>query len=260
MAQAEWQRQQALQQSGAGIKKTLQQARTAYQQARASAEGIAAQLRQMGISTAAVAKGKFSTVFPVHAPIGGTVSGLTASLGSYVDMQTPLMQIRDNAAVEADLNIFEKDLARVKVGDRVLLTLTNQPGVKVAGHIYGINRHFTDGTKAVAAHVRIDGAHGATLLDGMYVQGAVAVGRQQCRALPEKAVANADGKTYIFVLNGKDRKGDYSFSRHEVTTGVTDGGFTEVTLCEHVKDGQQVVTDNAFYLASLTGEHGEHEH
>lgn len=261
MARAEVERQMALSQSGAGVRKTLQQAQTDWRIAEANATGIASQLRQMGISVASVAKGRFTTVFPVHAPISGTVCKLTASLGSYADMQTPLMSIRDNSSVEADLNIFEADLAKVRPGNRVLLTLTNQPGVKVAGHVYAINQYFNDGTKAVSAHVRLDAASSSRLFDGMYVQGQIATGRQRCNVLPDKAIVSADGKKYIFLLNKKPaRQGGYSFSRHEVTTGVEQDGYTEVSLCEHMGKGQKVVTASAFYLASLTGEHGEHNH
>ena len=260
MARLEMQRQQTLQQNGAGVKKTMQQATKDLKVAEASVTGIGRQLQQMGISTAAVAKGNFATVFPLRAPIGGTVSQLTASLGSYADMQTPLMKIRDNAAVEADLNIFERDLAKVKKGDKVMISLTNQPGVTVAGHVYGINQYFNDGTKAVAAHVRLDAAKHAHLFDGMYVQGAIATGRQVCPTLPTKAIVTADGKNYVFLLNGAPKGGNYSFSRHEVKTGVVQGEYTEVSPCKHMKKGTKIVIDNAFYLASLTGKHGEHNH
>lgn len=259
-ARLELQRQQTLQQNGAGVKKTLQQAQKDYSVAQAAAMGIASQLRQMGINTAQAAKGKFVTAFPVKAPLSGTVSQLSASLGSYADMQTPLMKIRDNNAVEADLNIFERDIAKVKKGDRVLLTLTNQPGVKVTGRVYGVNQYFNDGTKAVAAHVKLDRTGGVQLFDGMYVEGTIATGTQRCNALPSKAIVNADGKTYVFLLNAEPKNGRYSFSRHEVKTGVSQDGYTEVEPCEHMTKGRKIVTDNSFYLASLTGEHGEHNH
>ena len=260
MAKLEMQRQQTLQQNGAGVRKTLQQAQKDFKVAQASVIGIGRQLQQMGISTKAVAGGKFTTVFPVHAPISGTVSQLTASLGSYADMQTPLMKIRDNAAVEADLNVFERDLGKIKVGNRVVLALTNQPGVKVSGTIYGLNQYFNDGTKAVAAHVRLDKTNSARLFDGMYVQGSIATGRQMCNALPSDAIVTTDGKKYVFLLNSAPKAGKYSFSRHEIETGVSQDGYTEISPCEHMTKGRKVVVDNAFYLASMTGEHGEHNH
>ena len=260
MARNEYERQQQLSANGAGVKKNMQQAQKDYNVARANMVGIGRQLKQMGISTSAVAKGKFTTVFPLRAPISGTVSQITASLGSYADMQTPLMKIRNNNAVECDLNVFEKDINKVKPGDRVLLSVTNQPGTTVTGKVYGMNQYFNEGTKAVAVHVKLDNTKGLSLFDGMYVSGQIATGRQECNTLPSKAIVNSDGKNYIFALNKAPRNGKYEFSRHEVTTGVSQNGYTEVLLCEHIRKDQKIVTDNAFYLASMTSEHGEHTH
>lgn len=259
-ARQELDRQQLLRNSGAGVGKNVQTAQKDYLTARANMTGIGRQLQQMGINVNAVARGQFTTVFPLRAPISGTVSQLTASLGSYADMQTPLMKIRNNNQVECDLNVFEKDINKVKTGDRVLLSLTNQPGVTVSGRVYGMNQFFNDGTKAIAVHVKLDNTHGAKLFDGMYVSGQIATGRQECNTLPSKAIVNTDGKDYIFALNKAPEKGKYEFSRHEVTTGVSQNGYTEVLLCEHIRKNQKIVTDNAFYLASLTSEHGEHSH
>ena len=260
MARLELDRQKTLASAGAGIKKTLQMSEKNYKVAQANLLGTGRQLQQMGISTKEVAKGKFTTVFPLRAPISGTVSDMQASLGSYADMQTPLMKIRNNHAVECDLNVFEKDIAKVKVGDQVLVSLTNQPGVNVSGRVYGMNQYLNKGTKSVAVHVKLDAKRGAKLFEGMYVSGQIATGRQLCMTLPDKAIVSADGKQYVFALNQQHSKcGTYSFSRHEVTTGVSNNGYTEVALCKHLKKGQKIVTDNAFYLASLTGDHGEED-
>lgn len=260
MARLELDRQKTLASAGAGIKKTLQMSEKNYKVAQANLLGTGRQLQQMGISTKEVAKGKFTTVFPLRAPISGTVSDMQASLGSYADMQTPLMKIRNNHAVECDLNVFEKDIAKVKVGDQVLVSLTNQPGVNVSGRVYGMNQYLNKGTKSVAVHVKLDAKRGAKLFEGMYLSGQIATGRQLCMTLPDKAIVSADGKQYVFALNQQHSKGGtYSFSRHEVTTGVSNNGYTEVALCKHLKKGQKIVTDNAFYLASLTGDHGEED-
>ena len=260
MARLELDRQKTLASAGAGIKKTLQMSEKNYKVAQANLLGTGRQLQQMGISTKEVTKGKFTTVFPLRAPISGTVSDMQASLGSYADMQTPLMKIRNNHAVECDLNVFEKDIAKVKVGDQVLVSLTNQPGVNVSGRVYGMNQYLNKGTKSIAVHVKLDAKRGAKLFEGMYVSGQIATGRQLCMTLPDKAIVSADGKQYVFALNQQHSKGGtYSFSRHEVTTGVSNNGYTEVALCKHLKKGQKIVTDNAFYLASLTGDHGEED-
>lgn len=257
MSRLELERQRQLSKNGAGVGKNLQQAEKNYQIARANMLGIARQLSQLGIGTAMVAQGRFTTVFPLRAPISGTVSQLTASLGSYADMQTPLMKIRDNNALECDLNVFEKDINKVKNGNRVRVELANQPNVTLTGKVYGMNQYFNDGTKSVAVHVKLDNTKGARLLDGMYVSGLIATGRQECKTLPTDAIVSTDGKSYIFALNKKPRNGKFEFSRHEVTTGVSQGGYTEVALCEHIQNGQKIVTESASYLASMIGDHGE---
>lgn len=256
-ARLDVERQQKLRKNGAGVERNLQQAEKELRVTQANLAGLARQLQQVGVNPNRVAQGRFSTTSPVHAPISGTVSGIKVSLGSFVDMQSPLMQVRDNDALECDVNVFEKDLHKVKLGQRVQLSVTNQPGQRLGGTVYGINSYFNSGTKTVAVHVRLDDAAGRSLVDGMYVSGQIIVGSNEAQTLPSTAIVKADGKSYIFALNGK-RSGGYSFSRHEVTTGSTMGGNTQVELCEHIRKGQEIVTGNAYYLASMTGEHGEH--
>ncbi len=256
-ARLEMERQQKLRKTGAGVERNLQQAEKELRVAQANLAGLGRQLQQVGVSPSLVAQGRFVTTFPVHAPIGGTVSSISASLGSYVDMQTPLMQVRDNSALECDVNVFEKDLDKVKVGQSVQLSVTNQPGKRIEGTVYGVNGYFNNGAKTVAVHVRLHDTARRALVDGMYVDGVIVVGSREAETLPSTAIVRADGKSYIFALNGK-RAGGYSFSRHEVTTGSSMNGNTQVELCEHIRKGQEIVTDNAYYLASMTGEHGEH--
>lgn len=82
LALTDLERQKLLNKAGAGVKKNAQQAAKEYHVAHANLIGIGKQLAQMGISTAAVARGKFTTAFPLRAPIAGTVSQITASLAA----------------------------------------------------------------------------------------------------------------------------------------------------------------------------------
>ena len=144
----------------------------------------------------------------------------------------------------------------MKVGDPVLVSLTNQPGTVVRGSVYGMNQYFNDGTKDVAVHVKLQN-NGKHLFDGQYVDGQIAVGHQKGYVLPSSAIVKSDGKSYIFALNKRGANGNYSFSRHDVETGVSGNGYTAVKLCKHIRKGQKIVTKNAFYLASMVGDHGE---
>jgi cobalt-zinc-cadmium efflux system membrane fusion protein len=259
LAQQELVRQEQLTAKGAGIGKNLQATQKEYRVAQANLTGLAQQLQQLGISPRAVAQGRFTSVFPVRATIAGTVSELTASVGSYADMQTPLMRLRDNGEVECDLNVFERDLDQVRVGSTVTLSLINQPGRRITGRVYGHNPYFSNGSKSVAVHVRLDRPASATLFEGMPVTGEISSRQRAGAALPSAAIVSQEGKSYVFALDRIARDGSYHFSRHEVTPGASHDGYTEVSPCAHITATRQVVVDQAYYLASMTGNHEEEE-
>lgn len=261
MAQMEMQRQKTLSAQGAGIEKTRQQAEAAYATAKARQMGLYHQLAQVGISPGAVAAGKIVSQIPVRAAISGAVGKINVSMGSFVDTSSSLMQIANNAAVYASLNVFERNLAQVRAGQSVDLVVTNSPGLRISGKVFRINRAIDPQTKSVAVHVRIAGGGASGLMAGMYVSGVIQAGQQLVTALPDGAIAEAEGKKYVFVLEGKQKEGDEEkcrFRRVEVITGASELGYTQVDFVEPVDADATVVTANAFYLASMAADHGEH--
>lgn len=263
-AEQEHSRQKELSQAGAGVQKTLQQATAACHVAKAKMLGIEKQLSQLGISPARVKGGSLVTRIPIKSPIAGYVDKIKTTVGGYVDMQTPIMDVVDNSKLHCDLNIFEKDIADIRPGQTVDLILTNRPQDKIKGTVYEINSSFTGATKSVTAHVRItEKDTQLKLIPDMYLTGHIHAGRHEVSALPSDAVVSHEGKKYIFLLTRQEGKGTsaaYHFSRVEVMTGVTELGYTQVTPVTPLPAGATVVTGNAFYLCSVDGGESGHEH
>lgn len=260
MAQLELQRQKLLATQGAGVEKTLQLAAATYATAQARQMGLYHQLVQIGISPSQVAKGKMTTQVAIRATISGMVSNINVSTGSYVDTSAPLMRIVNNDAVFARFNVFEKDVNQVAVGQNVELMFTNNAGLRVVGKVVRVNRSLNAQTKAVAVHVKIMGKPAQPLMEGMYVTGVIHTDQQKVKALPEEAIVSAEGKNYVFVLSGmqtKDSIVTYHFKRVEITTGVSELGFTQVNFLKPIAADATVVTSKAFYLASMSAEKGE---
>ena len=139
-AQLEQQRQRTLSAQGAGVEKTLQQAEAAYATAQARLTGLYHQLVQIGISPEQVAAGKIVSQVPVRTTIPGVVGKVSVNTGTYVDTTTPLMQIADNSAVYASLNVFERNISQVEVGQDVDFVITNSPEARVKGKVSLVNR------------------------------------------------------------------------------------------------------------------------
>lgn len=243
-------RQQQLMNQGAGVKKTLQQAESAYAVAHASVLGLGQQLRQLGVSTKNVSAGRFVTRIPVKSPISGVVGRITVSVGSYADMQTSLMTVVDPGRLHCDLRVFEKDIPYLRVGQTVDLVLTNDRNVHMQGRIYDINSAFDDNSKAVKVHASLPVKPGVKLMPDMFVTGLINVGRHEVTAMPDESIVSKDGKKYIFQLVSKDDKGQ-TFKPVEVVTGVSELGYTQVTLTGDRTAGDVYVKKNAFYISSM---------
>lgn len=172
-ARLELNRQQTLTSQGAGVQKTLQQAEASYAIANASVLGIGRQLSQLGVNPSSVSLGRITTLIPVRSPISGIVGKINISMGSYVDMTTSLMTVVNNVNLHCDMKAFEKDLPKVRIGQIVNVSLTNNPMVKFRARIYDINSTFDDGSKSVTVHAKIIKQPASKLLPDMFVTGVV---------------------------------------------------------------------------------------
>lgn len=253
-------RQKTLASQKAGVEKTLQQASAAYEMALARQTGLYNQLRQIGINTNLVKQGKIIRQVSISAPISGIVTKISVKSGSYIESSQSLMQVANNAAVFCNLNVFERNISQVAKGQEVDFVITNSPKVYFKGTVKEINRSMDSDTKAISVHVGIDAKNATELIPGMYVTGIISMGKQNVPALPDDAIVNANGKQYVFVLDKRHKEGNdvkFQFKQVEVVAGVSELGYTQVDFVTPISKDATVVTSNAFYIASMTADHGE---
>ncbi|MDR1763244.1 MAG: efflux RND transporter periplasmic adaptor subunit [Dysgonamonadaceae bacterium] len=257
LSKSEYERQKGLSENNAGAGKNLEQASAKYQADRARFLSVEKQLEQLNINTENLKNGKIVTQIPVIAPISGVVGEIRIKTGSYVDMQTVLMDITDNSQLHCDLHIFEKDLSKVAAGQKVEIALTNQNGKTATGVVYSVNKSFEPNSSSVIVHVKIDKT--ADLIPGMYVTALINLGNQTVEAVPESAVANAEGKKFIFVV-ADEKEDEVHFSKTEVITGAAELGFVEIKPMETLPQNAKIITKGAFYVMSMIGDEAGHEH
>lgn len=263
VAEQEYNRQKELAEQGAGVQKVLQQASANYEISKAQLTGLEKQLLQLSISPSQVSSGNMVTRIPVKSPIAGTVNKINISTGSYVDIQASLMNISDNSQMHCDVKVFEKDINKVKLGQEVDLSLTNQPGTSLKGVVYEINKSFEDDTKAIKVHLEIKDRNNLHLVPGMYVTGLINIGKEKTEAVPNDAIISNEGKKYILVLQNEENGTEgkiFHFKQEEVITGTSELGYTQITPIKKIEEDATIVISNAFYIASMTADHGEHAH
>jgi cobalt-zinc-cadmium efflux system membrane fusion protein len=263
----EYERQRVLKEADAGIGKVYQQASANYAAEKSKLLTLQKQLQQIHINPSQVRRGNLITQVPVLAPISGTVGKITLSIGTFTDASSPIMEIVNNSVIYCDLQVFEKDIPKVRTAQTVNFTLTNQKDKHVSGRVTGINKSFDAANKSVVVHAVLNNVAPLNLIAGQYVSGLIETGKQLVSAVPKDAIVKANDKSYIFVFEGIEKepiKRDaddkeanknefvekHRFKMIEVVTGVEELGYVEIKLLEELKPNTKIVTKGAFYLYS----------
>lgn len=250
--QAEFKRQKDLQEDRINATKTLQQVQNELGMAEAKQKGIQAKLKLQGINADNISTTNFTDRISVAAPISGFVHHINLTMGKFADANTILFDIVDNRFLHLDLTLFEKDISKVKVGDKIMFTDANDASHTHPATIFALNKSFEDNQQAIIAHAKIEGQT-ESLLPGMYVEARIQIDNYKTNALPNDAITSNGDDHYIYVETTKNH-----YRQMAVSVGVSDMGFTEVKLMEEIPPNAKVVTKGAYYLLSqLTKGSGE---
>ena len=259
----EYLRQKELMEQNSGTGKVFQKAESDYNISKGKISSLESQVKMLSINLSELSKGNITSSIMLTSPIEGYVGHINANIGAYAEPNKTLFEITDNTKIHVDLLVYEKDLFKVKVGQKVNFILANQPehqeehnSETIEGEIFGINKSFENDTKALAVHASISNEK-HELISGMYVNALINVGNKTTMVVPVDAVVKSDGKEWIFILS-EENKNNYEFKMTEVITGISDLGYIEIKPLEKVSLGAKIVTKNAFFILSKANE-GEGE-
>lgn len=251
-------RQKKLYDAGVGSGANFEKAEANFKASKAKANGLKAQLRQLNISATGIENGTIYQRIALRSPIEGFVQKVEVKTGQYVEPQTPLFEVVNTHHVHADLMVFEKDVDKVKKGQKVRFSIQSRPGKELEAEIYSVSQTFEQDPKAVHVHAEIENKGGG-LIPGMYIKGKIEVDYQQTTALPESAIVTEAGKNYVFTAQ---KEGDaWSFKPVEVTTGEKDGDWIAIRFFETPDPNTRFAFNNAYYLmGEMKKGETEHEH
>jgi membrane fusion protein, heavy metal efflux system len=275
----ELRRQRELVAGNAAPLKNVQRLQTELATLQATRNALSKQLSAMGISAASVSRGNIVTTIAITAPISGTVSTVTAQIGSPVDQSTPIAEIVNNSLLHLDLFVYEKDLPKLHKDQVIHFTLTNNPGKEYDAKIYSIGTAFASESKTIPIHAMVFGDKEG-LIEGMNITALISIGTSVVPAVPTDAIVSYQGQDYIFVKTdakpadhheeaekkeGK-KEGEHkeeagvSFERVQVAKGSSDVGYTEVTPVKNLPPKTPVITKGAFFVMAKMTNTGGHDH
>ena len=221
----------------------LEQAESAEVQASGDLSAAQAALKVMGITDPdALVKSPPSPEVPVKAPIGGLVVEQDVAAGQLLQTSTTqCFIISDINNVWVLVNVYQKDLPYVHVGDQVSIQTDAYPTV-FRGRISYVAASLDPNTRTLQA--RIDTSNpGGKLKKDMFVVATVSAGTiANAIALPDAAVLrDSENQPFVYVESSQNQ-----FGRRTVTLGESLNGQTEIT--NGLKPGEMVIGNGSLFL------------
>ncbi len=276
LAKSDYERQQRLAKENVNSQKTLQQSKANLSTWQAKYNGLREKLKVINLDIESVEAGNVSSSINLYSPINGYVTEVNVNIGKFVNPSDVLFEIVDTEHLHAELIVFEKDVLKLKIGQKVRFTLANEAKERLAT-VYLIGREIRD-DRTVRIHCHID-TEDKEFLPGMYLSALVETGGALVPALPNDAVISYQGRKYIFVVsdeihqNGQQHESANSkveqadedsqhFRMVEIQTSNSELGYTEVTVPDSLSNSQIVIKGAYSILSKMKNseEEGGHAH
>ena len=136
----------------------------------------------------------------VVAPFDGVVGRRFLDLGGFAATNSPVMSVVDLSTIKTTVALPERDAAHVEIGQRATLTVGAYPGEEFPGRVARIGAVFDPDSGTARAEIEIDNPDGR-LRPGTFGTITIALGdSQQALLVPEAAVLESEGRSYVFVL------------------------------------------------------------
>ncbi len=175
------------------------------------------------------------------APRDGIVLERNAIEGMRVQPGGVMFRIADHSVVWALIDVAERDLGAISIGQPVTVKARSFPGRAFSGKVEVIYPEINKETRT--ARIRVDLSNpDFILLHDMYVDAEINTGSgDPVLSVPESAVMDTGSRQAVFVDKGQGR-----FEPREVKLGHRGGGYVEVR--QGVADGEPVVVSANFLI------------
>jgi cobalt-zinc-cadmium efflux system membrane fusion protein len=243
LAQKSYARAKDLYEHKAIAEQNLEQAESAEVQASGDLAAAQAALKVLGITDPdALVQTPPSSEVPVKAPIGGLVVEQDVAAGQLIQPgSTQCFMISDTSNVWVLVNVYQKDLPYVRVGDTVTIQTDTYPE-SFHGRISYVAASLDPNTRTLQARIDTNNP-GEKLKKDMYVVAMVNAGNiANAIALPDAAVLrDNENQPFVYAATSSNQ-----FGRRTVTLGESLNGQTQIT--GGLKAGDEVIGDGSLFL------------
>lgn len=222
---SEYERQKTMLEDNITSKKSFLKAESEYKMAVGRSNSLKKSLQMININPASVLKGNIVSQVNIYSPIDGYITKVNVNTGSYVSPADKIMEIMNTDHIHLELKIFEKDLLQLKKGQEILFKVPEASQQIFKGYVHLVGTKIDPNTRIAMIHGHIDENDETHFAAGMFVEADIITGSSSHLALPEDAVVELEGKTYVLLVESESTEG-YELHPLEVKVERNYKGFT----------------------------------
>lgn len=246
LARQNHEREKRLFDRGVGAQKNMLATEAELKVAEASLDAAEKKLHVLGFTEAQVKEISVShqvhPVITLFSPIRGKVVQYNAVLGGMIDQSSEILTIMDPTLLCVDADIYERDIAKMKIGQSVDVSVPAYPDEKFQGKICYIGDVLKEETRTITVRTEVENKNNK-LKPGMFANIRVSLDHQvRALVLPQEAILDDQNDQLVFVKQGNQ------FFPRLIETGIKENSAVEVTA--GLEEGEEVVAKGNFQLKS----------
>lgn len=219
----EYNRQKELNQSKASSDKVYENAQTEYLSQKVLIRSLSEKLKLIGLNPSNVNENTISKSINIYSPINGFVSQVKMNIGKYASPTDVLFELVNPADIHLQLTVFEKDLNKISIGQKLIAFNNTQPDKKYNCEIILIGKDVSpERTVQVQCHFE---NYDKSLIPGMYMNAQVEVATNTAFVIPNEGIVRFEGKEYVYVETENKK-----YEMIEVTTQNNENGYTQISF------------------------------
>lgn len=245
---SDYERQKNLARDSVSSQKKFLKAEADYAVTQARMASLSKKLALMNIKPETLTLDNIRTTIAVHAPISGYVTEVAIAQGTFLTPTQPAVKIVNTDHIHLELNVFEKDLAKLNIGQPIQFRIQEEDSKAYQATIHLINKTIDPEKRTVGIHGHlVDEKLAQRLNPGMYVEAAIYITSEERWALPKTAIVDVEGRFYALTLESRSDTG-YTLVKKEVKTGLSSNDHLEILNTQDFGENTEFLVNGAFNL------------
>ncbi|HAH54351.1 MAG TPA: efflux transporter periplasmic adaptor subunit [Flavobacterium sp.] len=245
---SEFERQKTLYEEKITSQKNYLKAESEYRRTLGMYQSLRAKLQLLNINPSNVEKGKLTSVVTIYAPISGDIVIMNANVGMPVAPSDVILEIVDTNHLHLELAIFEKDILKVKVGQKITFVVPEASKEVFDAEVHLVGKSIEGTDRTINVHGHLDDNIKQKLLTGMFVEAKIKTSSKKGLSIPADALISENTKNFVLLLNN-EANNILSFKKVPVKVGEKSEQTVEIIPDNQINASSKILIKGVFDLA-----------